>query len=184
MLSTLLILFVLLLAIIYLPISTYNKFKKEHLKTKEAQSNISVYLQKRYEEIAKLHKIAKEFQAHEESLFKEITSLREGLIQNQTGEFELTGDHDKIGGKIPSLLARLEAYPELKSQANFIEVQKGIKNNEVNIAASRRNFNSYVNRYNTSIAMFPSSILANIFKFEKEKLFEVSNENYEANPLD
>lgn len=169
--------------LIIMPIIIYNKLKREHLKIKEAHSNVSVYLQNRYEEISKAYKIAEEFRAHEESIFKEIVSLREQIKMNNSGDIELSDVHNKIADRIPQLFARLEAYPELKSQTNFLEVQKQIENNEANISAARRSFNAYVNRYNTSIALFPLNIFAGIFNFKEEKLFEVSDNNYLSNPL-
>jgi len=161
----------------------YNRIKSEQIKISEAKSNIDVYLQQRYDEITALYKIVQEFKLHELEAFKEIIRLRQLATTNEDLSFkEKTKIHNRIEQAMPQLLATFENYPELRSNQNFIQLQEAIENNEANIASSRKNYNSYVNRYNTSISMFPMVLLAKLFSFKSEELYEAPQET-KRNPL-
>lgn len=163
--------------------NAYNKIKAEHIKLSEARSNIGVYLQQRYDEIAALYKIVQEFKLHEMDSFREIVRLRQVVMRNENLSFkEKTEIHNQIEQRMPKLLATFENYPELRSNQNFLQLQEAIKDNEANIAASRKTYNSYVNRYNTSISMFPTFLLAKMLNFTLEDLYEAPQDR-RVNPL-
>lgn len=176
---TIILLFLIILVFV---VTSYNKMKESRIKIGEAKANITVYLEQRYDEISAIHKVVQEFKLHEQETLKELVELR-SLAINSSDDFEKVKNiNNSIENKIPSVLVTLEAYPELKSNQGFLDLQESIAQNEDNISASRRTFNSYVNRYNIEIAMFPTSILANIFNFKKEKLYEAPI-NKQKNPL-
>ncbi|NGY88587.1 LemA family protein [Bacillus megaterium] len=163
-------------------VSAYNRMKAEKIKISEARSNMGVYLQQRFEEISTMYKIVQEFKNYEVDTLKQIIKLRQLVAQENMSFKDKTKIHNEIERQIPGVLATFENYPELQSNENFLRLQDSIENNEANIASSRKGYNDYVNRYNTSIAMFPSNLLAKLFNFEKEDLYETPASRKE-NPL-
>lgn len=163
-------------------VQTYNKMKSEQIKISEAKANIGVYLQQRYEEITAMYKIVQEFKLHEIDTFREIVQLRQMAMSDNLTFTEKTAIHNKIEERIPQMIATFENYPELRSNQNFLQLQEAIENNEANISSSRKAYNGYVNRYNTSIAMFPAVIFANLLNFKEEELYDAPQDT-RRNPL-
>lgn len=176
------LIFILVIAVRFV-IYAYNRIKSSKLQIDESRSNIDVYLQKRYEEISSIYKIATEFKLQEEKVLKEIVQLRELAQDSGSDPKTMREIHDQVANKLPEMFVRMEQYPQIKSQENFLHLQRSIENNEANISASRAAYNSYVNDYNTSIALFPLNIVANIFGFKEEEYYEVVNKEQLKNPL-
>ncbi|QJX80223.1 LemA family protein [Priestia megaterium] len=176
---TIIVVLVLIVANI---VGAYNKMKAEKIKISEARSNMGVYLQQRFEEITAMYKIVQEFKEYEVNTLQKIIQLRQLVTQKDMSFKEKTKIHNEIERQIPGVLATFENYPELKSNENFLRLQDSIENNEANIASSRKGYNDYVNRYNTSISMFPANILAKMFNFKEEDLYEAPASRKE-NPL-
>jgi LemA protein len=160
----------------------YNKIKSEQIKISEARSNIGVYLQQRYDEITAMYKIVQEYKLHEISTFKEIVQLRQMAMNDGISFKEQTEINNEIEGRLPTLMATFENYPELRSNENFLQLQEAISDNESNISSARKSYNGYINKYNTTIAMFPTMIFAKMFNFVTEELYETP-ENKRENPL-
>jgi LemA protein len=169
-------------AAIFSAIKIYNKMKSEQMKISEARSNIDVYLQQRYDEIKAIYKIVQEYKLHELDTFKEIVQLRQMAMSNEISFKEKTEINNEIEGRLPTLMATFENYPELRSNENFLQLQEAISDNESNISSARKSYNGYINKYNTTIAMFPTMIFAKMFNFATEELYETP-ENKRENPL-
>jgi LemA protein len=166
-LGTIVVIIYLFAALIMYIINIYNKLKSEQIKITESKSNIGVYLQQRYDEITAMYKIVQEYKLHELETFKEIVQLRQLTKNEQLSFKEKTQIHNSIEEKLPSIMATFENYPELRSNENFLQLQTAIQDNEDNISSSRKSYNGYVNRYNTSISMFPVFIFARVLNFNK-----------------
>lgn len=145
----------IIIAILIWVVSTINGFKRREIKIAECLSGIEVALTKRYDMLTKLLDTAKGYMSHEEELFTKVISLRRGMSAE-----ELQDADKQIGQMSAKFFAVAEGYPELKSAEIFSDLQAGIRDAEEHLQAARRLYNASVTDYNTSIAMFPASILA------------------------
>ena len=136
-------------------ISTSNNFKRAKIKIDEARSGIEVALTKRYDMLTKLLDVAKGYAKHEKEIFAEVINLRKGMSVQEMNR--ASSQMDEMAKQINFTA---EAYPELRSSEVFATLQKGIMDAEEHLQAARRVYNSNVSRFNTSIAMFPASLLA------------------------
>lgn len=159
------LLLVVLMIIWYIGVS--NSIKVAALKVDESESGIDVALTKRYDVLTKMLDTVKGYQKHEQSVLSELVKLRTGMSMT---EKKVANDAmDKVSRDISVLV---EAYPELKSNTNFVELQKAIVDVEEHLQAARRLYNSNVNAYNTKLVVFPSSIVANNMGVVKREFFE------------
>ena len=143
------------LVVLIWSVGTVNSFHKKEIKTQEAMSGIEVALLKRHEMLTKLADTARSYEDHEEAVFQEVISLRNGMSLSEMQEAE--GTMDRLAHAI-SLTA--EDYPELRSSETFVELQRGIRDAEEHLQAARRLYNSSVSSYNTAITVFPARLLA------------------------
>ena len=146
---------IIVVAIVFWAVSTVNSFKRKEIKIDECLSGIEVALTKRYDMLTKMIDTAKGYMSHEEELFTKVISLRRGMSAD-----ELQAADKQIGEMSAKFFAVAEGYPELKSAQLFQDLQAGIRDAEEHLQAARRLYNASVTDYNTSIAMFPASILA------------------------
>ena len=119
------------------------------------------------------------YAAHERNTLEGITRLRNqaaALAQGSHGGVtqERAQVEEQLSGAVRNLLVSVEAYPDLKSNVNFLELQRELTATEDRIAAGRRFYNANVRNYNTQVESFPSNVLAGMFKFEKATYFEVN----------
>ena len=154
----------------------YNRFITLINRAKEAWSDIDVQLKRRYDLIPNLVSTVKGYATHENSAFENVTKARAAamgagnLADKSQAELGLTG-------ALKSLFAVAEAYPELKANTNFLQLQGELSDTENKIQASRRFYNGTVRDLNTSVETFPNNLIAGFFKFEKLEFFELENEN-------
>ena len=154
---------------------TYNRFVALRNRVKEAFSDISVQLKRRYDLIPNLVNTVKGYAAHEKGVFEKVTEAR-------TRAMGATGMHDKAAAEnmlsqtLKSLFAVAEAYPDLKASANFLELQRELRDTEDKIQAARRFYNTNVMALNTMVESFPPSVIAGMFGFKKEEFFELEEE--------
>ena len=155
-------------------IATYNKFITMRNNIDESFSTMDVYLKKRFDLIPNLVATVKGYAKHEaEALEKTIAARNMASASGDiTKQLEAEG---AISGALKSLFAVSEAYPELKANTNFLELQSQLTTLEEEIANSRKYYNGVVKQYNTKREVFPSNIVAKMFKFEKRPLYEVSD---------
>ena len=146
---------IVVLAIVYWCVKTVNDFKKKEIRVQEGLSGIEVALTKRYDMLVKMLDTAKGYMAHESELFTKVIELRRGMSVAEMNDAQQ--QMDALRGKI---FAVAENYPELRSSDVFVELQRGIRDAEEHLQASRRLYNSSVADYNTAIAMFPAKLLA------------------------
>lgn len=162
---------ILILLIGYI-ISTYNRLVSNKNSLDESFSTMDVYLKKRWDLIPNLVETVKGYAKHEKNLFKEVTELRSKSYQDLSLD-EKNEINKKLTTTLNKLIAVAENYPELKANENFLDLSHELKNTEQDIANARKYYNANVRVYNNQVMIFPSNIIAKIFKFEKASMFEI-----------
>lgn len=155
--------------------SVYNGLITAKLRIDEALSQINVQLKRRADLIPNLVETVKGYAKHEKSLLEEITKARASLMQAKSVEKKAEANN-MLTDTLKSLFAVAENYPDLKANANFAKLQEELSDTENKIAYSRQFYNSNVLEYNTRIHVFPSNIIANLFKFTPKDFFAATEE--------
>ncbi len=171
-----------LVALILFLIFKYNGFISLKNRASEAWADIEVQLKRRYNLIPNLVSAVKGYAAHEASTFEKVTEARSQAMQAGTPS-EKGKAENMLSSTLKSLFAVSEAYPELKANTNFLELQEELSDTENKIQAARRFYNGNVRDFNTSIQMFPGNILANTFKFTAMDFFQLEDESKAKNPV-
>lgn len=171
---TTIILIIVVLALVMFA-GLYNRFVKLSIRVKEAWSDISVQLKRRYDLIPNLVETVKGYATHEAGTLEKVTQARTQAMGAQTVE-EHAQAENQLTGALKSLFAVSESYPDLKANQNFLELQRELTDTENKIQASRRFYNTNVRDLNISVDSFPSNIVAKIFGFGKEIFFELEEE--------
>lgn len=169
----------LVLVLILVLISMYNGLIKIRNMVREAFSTMDVYLKKRFDLVPNLVETVKGYASHEKSTFEEVTKARSAISNAGTAEEKLQGEN-MLGETLKSLFAVAEAYPDLKANTNFMDLQNQLKEIENEIALSRKYYNGVVREYNTKIQTVPTNIVANVFGFKEEPFFLATEEDREA----
>lgn len=169
------ILVVIAALVILWGILAYNGFIKEKNRIEEAFSTMDVYMKKRYDLIPNLVETVKGYAAHETSTLNAVTRARNAVLSASTQEEKLKGEH-LISDALRSLFAVAEAYPDLKANQNFLDLQSNLQRIEDEIANARKYYNAVVKTFNTKTETFPSNLIAGLFHFERRPMFEVSRE--------
>jgi LemA protein len=175
---TYIILGVIALVIIWLVLA-YNGFVTRVNRAKEAWADIDVQLKRRYDLIPNLVETVKGYAAHESAAFENVTKARAAAI-SATGMAGKAKAEDALSGTLKSLFAVAEAYPDLKANQNFLELQRELSDTEDKIQASRRFYNTTVRDLNTALESFPGNVIASSFGFQKMDLFELGGEDAAA----
>ena len=185
--STIVIIVVLGIILVW-AVSAYNGLVKQDEAVSTAWSNVENQYQRRADLIPNLVNTVKGYAAHEKETFEAVTSARSRATQMTVSADNLTPEklqqYQQIQGEVGAALGRLlavsEAYPELKANENFRELQVQLEGTENRISVERRNFNDAAKSYNTAIRTFPRNLLAGIFGFEKRPYFEAEEGSNKA----
>ncbi|MFK7953896.1 MAG: LemA family protein [Ekhidna sp.] len=170
--STTIIIIIAVVAIIILwAVSVNNSLVGKRNQVENAFSGVDVMLKKRHDLIPNLVASVKSFAKHEKELLSNITALRSQAM-NTSNTDEKIGFENQLTGMLGQLRVSMEAYPELKSDKNYLQLQASLNETEEQISAARRSFNSSVNDYNNKVEMFPSSIIAGMKNFKRKQSFE------------
>ena len=175
MLTALIIVAVLAVLIV----SLYNKLVVARQQVKESWSTVDTFLKRRYDLIPNLVEVVKGYAKHESQTLEAVIQAR-NVAMNATDTAERAKDENILTGTLKSLFALSEAYPDLKANTNFLELQQEISDTENKIQAARQFYNTTVMSLNTKIEMFPSNIIAGMFHFKPEKYFELDEGEKEA----
>lgn len=169
------IIFVVLALVIGLGfVGMYNGLVKGKTLIQEAWSGIEVQLKRRYDLIPNLVETVKGYSQHEKGLFEEVTKLRSQSM-NATSVKEKSEAEGALTQSLKSLFAVAEAYPDLKANQNFMELQRSLESIENELQLARRYFNGSVRNYNISVQSFPSGMVAHFFSFKPGDFFEVES---------
>ena len=151
---------------------TYNRLIVFRTRTKEAWSDIDVQLKRRYNLIPNLVETVKGYATHERELFEKVTQARTAAM-GATGVEDKAQAENMLSGALKSLFAVSENYPDLKASANFVELQRELRDTEDKIQASRRFYNTNVRDLNIKIESFPVNLIAQKLGFKKMDFFEI-----------
>ena len=155
-------------------VGIYNNLVKLRNNRENAFSNIDVQLKQRYDLIPNLVNSVKGYAAHEKELLENITKARTAAISATDINQKIAADN-QLSAALSGLRVSVEAYPDLKANQNFQQLMTELADIENKLAASRRFFNSSTKELNNAVQTFPSNILAGMFGFKKEPMFEVSS---------
>ena len=176
------IIIAVLLLIIFYFIGVYNKLVNGRNKVKDQFSQIDVQLKRRVDLIPNLVETVKGYAKHENNTLKEVIEARNKL-NSATGINEEIDANNQLTGALNRLFALSEAYPDLKANENFISLQNDLKDTEDKISYARQFYNDTVLSYNNLVEMFPSNIVANMFKFTKYEFFKIDEKEKEIMTL-
>lgn len=154
-------------------VGIFNTLIKLRNRTKEAWSDIDVQLKRRYNLIPNLVETVKGYASHEKGVFEKVSEARSKAMGVQSPK-EKGEAENALTGTLKTLFAVSEGYPELKASANFVELQRELRDTEDKVQASRRFYNSNVRDLNIKIESFPNNIVAKLFNFKQMELFELT----------
>lgn len=163
-------------------IFAYNRFVRLITRAKEAWSDIEVQMKRRYDLIPNLVSTVKGYAAHETTAFENVTKARAMAMGAGTLE-EKAGAENMLGNALKSLFAVAEAYPDLKANQNFLELQRELSDTENKIQAARRFYNTNVRDLNIATDTFPSNFVAKIFSFSKMEFFDLDGNEAAKEPV-
>jgi LemA protein len=170
----------ILLAILFAGISPalyalvqYNTLVSLRNQIREAWSNIDTELKRRYDLIPRLVEVTRGYARHEREVLERVAELRERCAANHGPVSSQARDESELVASLQTLFARVEAYPELKADAQFQSLHKELVNTEDRIQAARRFYNGNVRDYRNKCETFPSSAIAQMFGFQPAGFFEV-----------
>jgi LemA protein len=174
-LALIIILVIVVLVGLYAVIS-YNGLVSLRNRIENAWAQIDVQLKRRYDLIPNLVETVKGYASHERETLDAVIEARNAGM-NASGPHDQAEAENQITGALKSLFALSEAYPELKANQNFAQLQEELTGTEGRIAYARQFYNDTVYRYNTKIQSFPSNVLANSFRFSEREYFEADDES-------
>ena len=187
---TTIILIVLAIVIVW-AIYAYNKFVRLIQQTKEAWADIDVQLKRRYDLIPNLVETVKGYAAHERETFDAVTTARAEATKIHVDPSSITpeqitamaGAETGLTQALGKLLAVAEAYPDLKANTNFLELQRELSDTENKIQAARRFYNGNARDLKIGLQSFPANMIGKIFHFKEEPYFELDEDSEEKEPV-
>lgn len=173
-LNPLVIVVLVVVAIVVFFITTYNGLIRARNSVREAFSTMDVYMKKRYDLIPNLVNTVKGYASHEKDTLEAVISARNSAVSANTpqAQMEAEGELNQVMNR---LFALTESYPDLKANTNFLDLQDKLSVVETEIAQSRKYYNATARMYNNRVQVFPSVIVANMFGFAEEPMFEITD---------
>lgn len=176
---TLIIVLVVVVLLALWLVGQYNNLVRIRNNRENAFANIDVQLRQRYDLIPQLVATVKGYATHEKELLQRVTEARTAAMGATNINDKIAADN-QLTGALAGLKVQLEAYPDLKANQNFMQLQTEIADIENKLAATRRFFNSATRELNNAVQVFPSNIIAQMFGFHKEVMFEIPQTDREA----
>ncbi len=185
------IILAVVVAVVFWAIVAYNNFVKLIQRTKEAWADIDVQLKRRYDLIPNLVETVKGYATHERETFDAVTNARAEATKVHVDPSNITpetlavmaGAEAGLGQALGKLLAVAEAYPDLKANTNFLELQRELSDTENKIQAARRFYNGNVRDLAIALQSFPSNVIGKMFGFVGQSFFELEEGSVEKEPV-
>lgn len=178
-----LILLVIVVGVVFYAISIYNGLVRSRQMTEEAWSGIDVQLKRRADLIPNLVETVKGYAKHEKDALREVTEMRTRAQAVPAGDVAgRAAAEGMLSQALGRLMAVAEAYPDLKANDNFRDLQQTLETMESEIQMSRRYYNGSVRELNVKVESFPSNLVANYFKFQQAEYFELEDPADRQNP--
>lgn len=177
MTTALVIIGIVIVALALIIIGLYNSLIRLKNRVDEAWSDIDVQLKRRYDLIPNLVETVKGYASHEkEALEKVIKARNEAMSAQSGGDTKAQAEAENaLSATLKSIFALSEAYPDLKANQNFLELQRELRDTEDKIQASRRFYNGNVRDFNTKLQIFPTNIIGNMLGFKDREYFEIED---------
>ena len=156
-------------------VSMYNSLVKMRNNRENAFADIDVQLKQRHDLVPQLVETVKGYAAHEKDTLERVINARNGAIGAKTIDEKIVAEN-ALSSALSGLKITLEAYPDLKANQNFLQLQEEIAELENKLSSVRRYFNSATKEYNNAVETFPSNILAGMFGFRKEVMFDLGEQ--------
>lgn len=169
----LIIILVIVVVLVVAVIGLYNNLIKLRNMVDNAWAQIDVQLQRRLDLIPNLVETVKGYAAHESGTLEEVTKARTAVMNAPTPEGKMQAD-GILTGALKNLFAVAEAYPDLKANTNFQQLQAELSNTEDKISYMRQSFNDTVMKYNTAIQAFPAVLIAGMMGFKERDSFDAT----------
>ena len=177
------IIFWIVLAVLVVgAVMVYNGLIRSRNRVDEAWSDIEVQLKRRYDLIPNLVETVKGYAKQESSVLENVTKARNMAMGAGTMQEKLK-DENMLSGALKSLFAVAEAYPDLKSNTNFMQMQRDLTDTEDKIQAARRFYNGTVRDYNTQLQVFPTNLFASMSSFTAREFFDIDEKGVEGQPV-
>jgi LemA protein len=170
--AALLIILAIIVVFVLWAISLYNRLVKLRNNREQAFADVDVQLKLRHDLIPQLVEAVRGYMGHERGVLTEITEARAAAMKATTINDKIVAE-TRLSSALEGLKVSVEAYPDLKASQNFLDLQNEISDVENKIAAARRFFNSATKELNVATEMFPSNIVATLFNFKREPMFEL-----------
>ena len=174
----------ILVALVLWAILIFNGLVSLRNRASEAWADIEVQLKRRYDLIPNLVNTVKGYATHESSAFENVTKARSAAMSTGGSLADKGQAENMLTGALKSVFAIAEAYPDLKANTNFLELQRELSDTENKIQAARRFYNGNVRDLNIKIESFPSNILAGAFHFSKMEFFDLGDNDAAQNPVE
>ena len=174
------IILAIVVVLILFIIKLYNDLVGLREKVKNAWSQIDVQLQRRFDLIPNLIETVKGYMEHESEVLTKVTDLRSSWANAETVK-EKSALDTELSGALKTIMAVSENYPDLKANQNFSQLQEELQNTENKISFSRQFYNDITTKYNIKLEVVPSNIIASLFHFKPEELFEAESEEARKN---
>ncbi|MBQ2298264.1 MAG: LemA family protein [Bacteroidaceae bacterium] len=159
-------------AVVFSVIGIYNNLVKLRNNRENAFADIDVQLKQRYDLVPQLVATVKGYASHEKELLESITAARSAAANAASIDEKIKADQ-QLTSALAGLKVQVEAYPDLKANQNFLQLQGELSDIENKLAAVRRYFNSATRELNNAVQTFPGNIFAGIFGFKKEAMYEI-----------
>ena len=169
---------IVIVVVVILPawlVSMYNSLVKMRNNRENAFADIDVQLKQRHDLVPQLVETVKGYAAHEKDTLERVINARNGAIGAKTIDEKIVAEN-ALSSALSGLKITLEAYPDLKANQNFLQLQEEIADLENKLSSVRRYFNSATKEYNNAVETFPSNILAGMFGFRKEVMFDLGEQ--------
>lgn len=174
-----LIILIIAVVLVLMAVGLYNRLVKLRNNRENAFADIDVQLKQRLDLIPQLVEAVKGYMKHESSVLTEITKARTNALQATTINEKIAAE-TQLSGALQGLKVAVEAYPDLKANQSFIQLQEEISDIENKLAAARRFFNGATRELNNAVETFPSNLVAGMFGFNREPMFDLGNERSQA----
>jgi LemA protein len=165
--------------VLLVAISLYNRLVKLRNNREQAFADVDVQLKQRHDLIPQLVESVKGYMGHERGVLTEITEARSNAMKATSINDKIVAEN-RLSTALEGLKVSVEAYPDLKASQNFLDLQNEISDIENKIAAARRFFNSATKELNVATELFPSNLIATLFNFKREPMFELGDQRAAA----
>ena len=165
----------ILLLIVLWVVSLYNGLVRLRNRRQNAFADIDVQLRQRHDLVPQLVETVKGYASHERGVLTQVTEARTAAMSAKTIDDKIVAEQ-QLTSALQGLRVQVEAYPDLKANQNFLQLQEELSDIENKLAASRRFFNGATTEYNNAVETFPSNLIANNFGFKREIMFDLGTE--------